>query len=172
MPDATLPIAVDAMGADRGPAEIVAGARQAAETLGVGVLLVGRPDALPDTGGIEVLPAAEVVDMADDPVQAVRRKRDASIVRAAEAVRQGRASALVSAGNTGATMAAALLRMGRIISVQRPAIATPLPVPGSTPTLLLDCGANAECTPGQLVQFAQMGAAYAAQRSSRQDGRH
>ena len=164
MPDATLPIAVDAMGSDRGPAEIVAGARQAAETLGVGVLLVGRPDALGDTGGMEVLPAADVVDMGDDPVQAVRRKRDASIVRAAEAVREGRASAVVSAGNTGAAMAAALLRMGRISGVQRPAIATPLPIPGSTPTLLIDCGANAECTPGQLVQFAQMGAVFAAER--------
>jgi glycerol-3-phosphate acyltransferase PlsX len=71
---------------------------------------------------------------------------------------------MVSAGNTGATMASALLRMGRLKGVQRPAIATPIPVPGSTPTVLIDAGANAECTPAYLVQFAQMGSAFAAQR--------
>jgi glycerol-3-phosphate acyltransferase PlsX len=85
-------------------------------------------------------------------------------VRAAEAVRDGRASAMVSAGNTGATMASALLRMGRIKGVSRPAIATPIPVPGSTPTVLLDAGANAECQPAWLVQFAQMGAVFARDR--------
>jgi phosphate acyltransferase len=79
-------------------------------------------------------------------------------------VRDGRASAMVSAGNTGATMAAALLRMGRIKGVARPAIATPIPVPGSTPTVLLDAGANAECQPPWLVQFAQMGAVFARER--------
>jgi len=93
-------------------------------------------------------------------MQGVRRKKDASMVRAAEAVRDGRASAMVSAGNTGAAMASALLRMGRISGVARPAIATLLPVPGSSPTILLDSGANAECTAPWLLQFAQMGAAY------------
>ena len=102
--------------------------------------------------------------MHDDPAQGVRRKKDSSLVRAAEAVRDGRASAMVSAGNTGATMASALLRMGRIKGVDRPAIATPIPVPGSTPTILLDAGANAECSPAWLVQFAQMGAAFATGR--------
>ena len=92
------------------------------------------------------------------PANSVRRMKDSSLVRAAEAVRDGRASAMVSAGNTGATMASALLRMGRIKGVQRPAIATPIPVPGSTPTVLLDAGANAECNAEWLVQFAQMGA--------------
>jgi len=86
-------------------------------------------------------------------------------VRAAEAVRDGKASAMVSAGNTGATMASALLRMGRIKGVQRPAIATPIPVPGAdTPTVLLDAGANSECNADWLVQFAQMGAVFAKQR--------
>src|SRR5205823_11155158 len=84
-----------------------------------------------------------------------------SPVRAAEAVRDGRASAMVSAGNTGATMASALLRMGRIKGVSRPAVATPIPVPGTTPTILLDAGANAECQPEWLVQWAQMGSVYA-----------
>jgi phosphate acyltransferase len=90
--------------------------------------------------------------------------KDSSLVRAAEAVRDGKASAMVSAGNTGATMASALLRMGRIKGVARPAIATPIPVPGGTPTVLLDAGANAECQPQWLVQFAQMGAVFARER--------
>jgi glycerol-3-phosphate acyltransferase PlsX len=159
-----LPIAIDAMGGDRGPVEIVAGARRATEELGVPVLLVGDPAALGDTGGIEVVPASEVITMSDDVAAGVRRKKDASVVRAAEAVRDGRASAMLSAGNTGAAMGSALLRMGRLPGVSRPAIATPLPVPGSTPTVLLDAGANAECQPEWLVQFAQMGAAFATGR--------
>ena len=159
-----MPVAVDVMGGDKGPAEIVAGAKEAAERLGVPVVLIGRPEDIEDPGDLEVWAATEVIDMADDPVQGVRRKKDASMVRAAEAVRDGRASAMVSAGNTGAAMASALLRMGRITGVSRPAIATMLPVPGSSPTVLLDSGANAECTPPWLLQFAQMGAAYAVQR--------
>jgi glycerol-3-phosphate acyltransferase PlsX len=94
----------------------------------------------------------------------VRRKKDSSLVRAAELVRDGKASAMVSAGNTGATMASALLRMGRLPGVVRPCIATPLPRLGRTPAVLVDAGANAECTPAMLVQFAQMGAAYVAAR--------
>ena len=158
-----LPIAVDVMGGDRAPAEIVAGCVQAARELGIGVLLVGRPEALEglDTGGLEVLAASEVVEMAEDPGKAVRTKKDSSLVRAAEAVRDGRASAMVSAGNTGATMASALLRTGRIKGVLRPAIVTPIPVPGSIrPTALLDAGANVECSAEMLVQFAHMGSAY------------
>jgi len=164
-----LPIVVDVMGGDKGPGEIVAGAREAATRLGVPVVLIGRPDAIEDAGDLEVWEATEVIDMADDPLQGVRRKKDASMVRAAEAVRDGRASAMVSAGNTGAAMASALLRMGRITGVARPAIATMLPVPGSSPTVLLDSGANAECTPPWLLQFAQMGAAYAVQRLGKPD---
>ncbi len=152
------------MGGDHAPGEIVAGARQAVESLGVEVVLVGPPDRIGDAGGLAVLPATEVVAMDEDPANAVRRKKDSSLVRAAEAVRDGRASAMVSAGNTGAAMASALLRMGRLPGVSRPAIATPIPVPGSTPTVLLDAGANAECTPAMLVQFAQMGSAFAAER--------
>ena len=165
----TLPIVVDVMGGDKGPGEIVAGAREAAKQLGVPVVLVGQPEAIGDPGDLEVWAATEVIDMADDPVQGVRRKKDASMVRAAEAVRDGRASAMVSAGNTGAVMASALLRMGRIAGVARPAIATMIPVPGSTPTVLLDSGANTECTPPWLLQFAQMGAAYAVARLGKDD---
>jgi phosphate acyltransferase len=151
------------MGGDRAPGEIVAGALLAAES-GLDVVLVGDPAKLGDTGGLRVLPASQSVDMHEDPARSVRTKKDSSLVRAAEAVRYGRASAMVSAGNTGATMASALLRMGRIRGVGRPAIATPIPVPGSTPTVLLDAGANSECTSAWLLQFAQMGAAFSRQR--------
>jgi glycerol-3-phosphate acyltransferase PlsX len=159
-----LPIAVDAMGGDNAPKEIVAGARQAVDELGLPVVLVGQPEAIGDAGGLEIIPASEVIGMRDDPAQGVRRKKDSSLVRAAEAVRDGKAAAMVSAGNTGATMGAALLRMGRLKGVQRPAIATPIPIPGQTPTVLLDAGANTECTPTYLLQFAHMGAAFATAR--------
>ena len=159
-----LVVAVDAMGGDKAPDEVVAGARRAAEDERIHVVLVGRPEALGDAGGLEVLPASEVIGMGDDPGAAVRRKKDASMVRAAEAVRDGRAVAMFSAGNTGGAMASALLRMGRIKGVARPAVATPLPVPGTTPTVLLDAGANADCQASWLVQFAQMGSAYARTR--------
>src|SRR4051794_12418249 len=154
------------MGGDQAPGEIVAGVRQAVAD-GIPVILVGRAADLVGFEGIADLPhieASEVIAMGDDPGSSVRRKKDSSLVRAAEAVRDGKASAMVSAGNTGATMASALLRMGRIRGVARPAIATPIPVPGATPTVLLDAGANAECQAAWLVQFAQMGSAYARQR--------
>jgi glycerol-3-phosphate acyltransferase PlsX len=160
-----LPIAVDAMGGDNAPDAIVAGARRAVDELGIPVVLVGRSADLGDTGGLEVIEASEVIAMDADPGSSVRKMKDSSLVRAAEAVRDGKASAMVSAGNTGATMASALLRMGRIKGVQRPAIATPIPVPGAdTPTVLLDAGANSECNADWLVQFAQMGAVFAKQR--------
>jgi glycerol-3-phosphate acyltransferase PlsX len=118
---------------------------------------------------LEVLPASEIIGMEDDPGQSVRRKKDSSLVRAAEAVRDGRALAMVSAGNTGATMASALLRMGRLKGIARPAVATPIPNLVTHPTVLLDAGANAECTPAMLVQFAQMGAAYSTVRYGVED---
>jgi glycerol-3-phosphate acyltransferase PlsX len=111
-----------------------------------------------------LIEANEVIAMDEDAAQGVRRKKDSTLVRAAEAVRDGRASAMVSAGNTGATMASALLRMGRIKGVSRPAIATVIPVPGSTPTIHLDSGANAEVQPEWLVQFAQMGSVFSRHR--------
>ena len=158
------PVAVDAMGGDRAPAEIVAGARRAAEELGIPVVLVGRPAEMGDTGGLELIEAAEVIPMDAEPGSSVRTMKDSSLVKAAEAVRDGRASAMVSAGNTGAAMGSALLRMGRIRGIARPAIATPIPTPGGTPTTMLDSGANAECRPEWLVQFARMGSVYARDR--------
>ncbi|MGH9107553.1 MAG: phosphate acyltransferase PlsX [Acidimicrobiales bacterium] len=162
-----LPVAVDAMGGDKAPAEIIAGACQAAKDLGIPVLLIGDPGALGSVDGmpgVEVQAAGEVVEMDEDPGRAVRVKRDSSMVRCAEAVAEGRASAMVSAGNTGAAMASAVVRMGRLPGVSRPAIATPIPVPGSTPTVLIDSGANADCTAAMLVQFAQMGWVLATER--------
>jgi phosphate acyltransferase len=163
-------VAVDAMGGDRAPGEVVAGALLAAES-GISVLLVGQEpvvgplleghDARARSASVELLHAGEVVAMDDDPAKSVRRKKDSSLVRCAEAVRDGRADAMVSAGNTGATMASALLRMGRIRGIARPAIVTPIPGPLPTPTLLLDVGATVDCAPEWLVQFARMGAEYA-----------
>jgi glycerol-3-phosphate acyltransferase PlsX len=162
-----LPVAVDAMGGDHAPGPILAGAHLAAST-GIPVVLVGPADLDgregPDGAMLDLIEASEVIGMHDDPAQGVRRKKDSSLVRAAEAVRDGRASAMISAGNTGATMASALLRMGRISGVKRPAIATPIPVPGATPTVLLDAGANSEVQAEWLVQFALMGSVYAHHR--------
>jgi glycerol-3-phosphate acyltransferase PlsX len=161
---ATLPVAVDAMGGDKAPGEITEGARRAAHDRGVDVVLVGPPDLVGETHGLALVPCTEVIAMDEDPAGGVRRKKDSSLVRAAELVRDGQASAMVSAGNTGATMASALLRMGRLRGVLRPCIATPLPRLGGQPAVLVDAGANAECTAPMLVQFAQMGAAFARTR--------
>ncbi len=162
-----LPVAVDAMGGDHAPAVIVAGALTAARERGVPVVLVGRTAELrnlPGASDLEIIEASQVIPMHAEPGVSVRKMKDSSLVRAAEAVKEGRASAMVSAGNTGATMASALLRMGRIRGISRPAIATPIPVPGASPTTLLDSGANAECRPEWLVEFARMGAVYARDR--------
>jgi glycerol-3-phosphate acyltransferase PlsX len=160
-------IAIDAMGGDRAPEEIVAGARRAAAELDVDILLVGVADVLAPlvpsgTAGVTIEPASEVIAMGEDPAAAVRAKRDSSIVRCAEAVRDGRAVAMVGAGNTGATMAAALLRFGRIAGVARPAIAVPVPVAGTgRRQLLVDAGATVDPEPEWLVQWARLARAYA-----------
>ncbi len=162
----SLPVAVDAMGGDNAPSEIIKGAELAVEA-GIPVLLVGHPDAISDISDIPTKFASEVIGMSEDPATAVRKKKDSSLVRSAEAVRDGEALAMISAGNTGATMASALLKIGRIRGVSRPAIATPIPVLGrANPNILLDSGANAECNPEWLVQFAEMGAVYARDRFS------
>ena len=160
----TLPLALDAMGGDHAPREIIEGARRARDEHGVESILVGIPELLGDTHGFEVFPCTEVIEMDDDPGSSVRKKKDSSLVRAAELVRDGKARAMVSAGNTGATMASALLRMGRLPGVIRPCIATPLPNPGTNPTVMVDAGANAECTPQMLEQFALMASAFATAR--------
>jgi glycerol-3-phosphate acyltransferase PlsX len=164
-------VAVDAMGGDRAPSEIVAGALEAVGRLDVRVLLVGRAhelEALLPAGGppasVEILDAADVIAMDDEPLSAVRKQKDSSIVRAVETVRDGRADAVVSAGNTGAMTAASVLRLGRFKGVPSPAIAVPLPVPGAHPQLLVDGGAVVDPAPERLVQYAAMGREYARAR--------
>ena len=152
------------MGGDFAPKEIIAGARIAVDEMGLEVILVGVPDLLGDPLGLEVFPCSEVIAMDDDPAASVRKKKDSSLVRAAELVRDGKASAMVSAGNTGAAMASALLRMGRLPGVVRPCIATPIPNPGHTPMVLVDAGANSECTAEMLVQFALMASTFVTAR--------
>jgi glycerol-3-phosphate acyltransferase PlsX len=159
-------VAVDAMGGDRAPGEIVAGAVEAAAR-GAHVLLIGREDdvapllpaSLPP--GLLFEHADDVIAMDDDAARVVRRRPASSLVRCADAVRDGRAHAMVSAGNTGAAMTSALFRIGRIPGIARPAICTPIPNPGGTPTILVDSGATVDCDPAWLAQFALMGHEFA-----------
>jgi phosphate acyltransferase len=150
-------IAVDAMGGDRGPDEVVAGAL-AARSNELTPILYG--DAGTDPKGLELVETHGVVEMDDKPAEAVRAKPDSSLVRSVAAVREGAADAVVSAGNTGAMLAAGLLELRRIPGVLRPAIAVPIPA-ANGPSVLLDSGANADARPEHLLQFATMGAVFA-----------
>jgi glycerol-3-phosphate acyltransferase PlsX len=154
-------VAVDAAGADLGPREVAAGAARAAEN-GIGVLLFGPADQIGQAGpGVEVIDAPVSIAKAPDPAYAVRTTPEASIVQAARAVAEGRAQALVSGGSTGSALAAALFNLRRDRGIYRPALALPLPIPGSSPVLLLDVGANVSCRPEHMIQFAHMGSAFA-----------
>lgn len=167
----SLPVAVDAMGADFGPKVIVEGAALAARELGQGIVLVGDEpqlkSALDSLGAsnlsISIKHAAHVITMEDSPSAAIRGKADSSVRVAFELVTEGKASALVSPGNTGAMMAAGVFVSGTLPGIARPAIASFIPNIGdTTPTILLDAGANVDCHAQQLVQFALMGTCYAA----------
>jgi glycerol-3-phosphate acyltransferase PlsX len=150
-------VAVDAMGGDRGPEEIVAGAVDARSDEVVPVIV--GPTTL-DTQGLELIEAPDVIEMDDKPTDAVRGKPDSSLVRACRAVGKGEAQAVVSAGNTGAMLAACLLEIRRLPRVRRPAIAVTVPSRRGA-CVLLDAGANADARPEDLVQFAHMGAVFA-----------
>ncbi|MGH2913523.1 MAG: phosphate acyltransferase PlsX [Solirubrobacteraceae bacterium] len=153
-------IAVDAGGADLGAAEVAAGAQLAARA-GTRVLLFGPAREIgPVCDGVEVVDAPVSIAKAADPAHAVRATPEASIVQAARAVAEGRADALVSGGSTGSALAAGLFNMRRDRGIYRPALALPVPVPGGTPVLMLDVGANVSCRPEHLVQFAHMGSAF------------
>ena len=153
-------VAVDAGGADLGPAEVAAGAAMAAER-GVGVLLFGPVGEIgPVPAGVEVVNAPVSIAKAQDPAFAVRSTPEASIVQATRAVAEGRAQALVSGGSTGSALAAGLFNIRRDRGIYRPALALPLPIPSARPVLLLDVGANVACRPEHLVQFAHMGSAF------------
>jgi glycerol-3-phosphate acyltransferase PlsX len=145
------------MGGDHGPADIVAGALDAAHN-GVTPLLVGPRDL--DARGLDVIEADQTVGMAERPAEIVRTKPRSSLVTACRAVGEGRADAVVSAGNTGAMLAACLLELRRLPGVLRPAIAVPLPSERG-PSVLVDAGANADARPEHLFQFAHMGAVFA-----------
>jgi glycerol-3-phosphate acyltransferase PlsX len=154
-------VAVDAGGADLGPAEVAAGATRAAEG-GIGVILFGPAEQIGTVPeGVEVVDAPVSIAKAADPAFAVRSTPEASIVQAARAVAEGRAQALVSGGSTGSALAAGLFNLRRDRGIYRPALALPVPIPGSSPVLLLDVGANVTCRPEHLVQFAHMGSAFA-----------
>lgn len=162
-------IAVDAMGGDRAPAQIVLGAVQAVQKYPCEVVLVGDAEKiraiLAEATGDKILPitiqhAGEVIEMGEHPADAVRTKKDSSIVVATTLVRDGECDAVLSAGSTGASVAAAQLILKRIHGIGRPAIATPIPTPNGT-TLLLDSGANVDSKPEHLIQSGIMGALYA-----------
>jgi glycerol-3-phosphate acyltransferase PlsX len=153
-------VAVDAMGGDRAPEAIVAGARAAASDDVVPVLVGPRSVLELLAGGLEIVDAEQVVAMDEKPSDALREKRESSLFRACRAVHDGTADAVVGAGNTGAMLAAGLVEIRRLADVHRPAIAVPLPALGG-PSILIDAGANADARPEHLVQFAYMGAVFA-----------
>ncbi len=161
-------IAIDAMGGDRAPSEIVAGALRAREELGVEILLVGDPQQIeavlpPKTNmaQVEIVPSEGAIAMEEEPLSAIRRKPKASINVSMDLVKNGRADAVISAGHSGAAMASALLRLGRLKGIDRPAIGAVFPtIVASKQVLILDVGANVDCRPKFLEQFAVMGSVY------------
>ncbi|WP_035139982.1 phosphate acyltransferase PlsX [Fischerella sp. PCC 9605] len=161
-------IAIDAMGGDHAPGEIIAGALRAREELGVEVLLVGDPQkieaVLPpkiNLAQVQIVPAEDAIAMDEEPLSGVRRKPKASINVAMDLVKQGQADGVISAGHSGAAMAAALLRLGRLPGIDRPAIGAVFPtMVASKQVLILDVGANVDCRPKFLEQFAVMGSIY------------
>ncbi len=162
-------IAIDAMGGDRAPGEIVAGALRAREELGVEVLLVGDPQKIEAVlpakkhvgQKVQIVAAEDAISMDEEALSSIRRKPKASINVAMDLVKKGQADAVVSAGHSGAAMAAALLRLGRLPGIDRPAIGAVFPtIIASKQVLILDVGANVDCRPKFLEQFAVMGAIY------------
>jgi glycerol-3-phosphate acyltransferase PlsX len=161
-------IAVDAMGGDHAPRPEVEGSVLAAQEYGVRVLLVGQPNVLrPELGRfsratapVDIVPASQVITMEDHPAQAFRRKKESSVHVGARLVKDGRAAAFVSAGNTGAVMTAATFIMGTLPSVDRVALTAPFPNAKGNVSVLLDVGANVDSKPEHLLQFAVMGEIY------------
>ena len=161
-------VAVDAMGGDNAPAEIVKGAVEALKaSTDLKVILVGQEEAVQqelskyqyDDSRMEVVNATEIIEMAEPPVQAIRSKKDSSIVVAMKLVKNGEADAFVGAGSTGAVLVGGQLIVGRLKGVERPPLAPLLPTEKGA-SLLIDCGANVDAKPSNLVQFARMGAIY------------
>ena len=161
----TVTVVVDAQGGDNAPSEILSGVVMALQAdPDLAVILTGEADVVGQFAAghdrVEGFPTTQIIEMDEHPADAVRSKKDSSIVVGCRLVKEGRADAFFSAGSTGAAMAAATLVMGRIKGVARPAIATVVPTAGP-PAVMLDVGANADCKPEHLLQFAHMGSAYA-----------
>jgi glycerol-3-phosphate acyltransferase PlsX len=160
-------IAIDAAGGDYAPHEMVKGALKAADEYGVEMVLVGRKNVLrklmekkPGTSGVSIVDAKEVIDFNEHPLRAIQMKPNSSIVVGVNLVKTGSVQAFVSAGNTGAVMAASLLSLGKTSGVSRPAIGCFLDELSSVPALLVDAGANADCRPEHLLEFARLGSSY------------
>ena len=157
-------IAIDAMGGDNAPKVIIEGVRMVDPSLNVEIILSGSPEAISAFGELppncRIEPASEVVEMKESPSIALKKKKNSSIAVAVDMVKQGKASGLISAGNSGACMAFAFFGLGRLKGISRPAIATLMPS-HPTPTILLDVGANVDCKPEHLFHFGIMGKAYA-----------
>jgi glycerol-3-phosphate acyltransferase PlsX len=158
-------IAVDASGGDYAPHEIVKGAVKAAQEYEVEIALVGRKDVLHVLAGrhlrkpgLSIVDASQTIESDESPMKALRSKPKSSIVVGINLVKEGKASSFVSAGNTGAVLGASLLSLGKIKGIERPAIVCIMDITPSTPVMLVDAGANIDCRPSHLVQFAKMGA--------------
>lgn len=162
-------IAIDAMGGDYAPQEVIAGAMEWLEQSDDTLLLVGKEEEIKQElqkykyagERIEIIPATQVIEMNESPASAMRKKRDASIIVATRLVKEGRADAVVSCGSTGAQLAAAIFILGRLEGIDRPPIVASIPNMEGTHSLLIDVGANVDCKPQQLLQFALLGKAYA-----------
>ncbi|NLT20852.1 MAG: phosphate acyltransferase PlsX [Syntrophomonadaceae bacterium] len=170
-------IAVDVMGGDYAPSELIAGALRWTEEQRGTAILVGQSDLIEqelnsqtyDSTRVEIAHASQVVEMNESPAQAMRKKKDASIIVATNLVKAGQADALVSCGSTGAQMAAAIFILGRMKGIDRPPIVASLPNAADSVTLLIDVGANVDCKPVQLLQFALLGSAYAVLQFNKQN---
>ncbi len=159
-------IIVDAMSGDNAPEEIVKGAVKARDELGVDIILVGKQEVVSsllestDKKGLEIVDARDVISMEDDPSTATRRKKDSSMAVALNLLKEGTGDAMISAGSTGALLTGATLTVKRIHGIRRAALAPVLPA-GENGVMLIDCGANVDCTAEYLLQFAYMGSFYA-----------
>jgi glycerol-3-phosphate acyltransferase PlsX len=161
-------IAVDASGGEYAPHEIVKGAIKAAQEFGVNIALVGNKSVLHVLAGkqlkklnLTIVGASQTIGFHEHPMEAIRNKPQSSIVVGINLLKEGRASAFVSAGNTGAVLCAALFNLGKIGGVERPALASLVGLNRSAPAILIDAGANADCRPSHLLQFARLGSTYA-----------
>lgn len=161
-------IILDGMGGDNAPVEIVKGAVEASKLISDEIIIVGQEELILeelakyrfDENKISVVHTSEVIENEDAPVRAVRRKKDSSMVVGLNMVKTGEGDLFISAGNTGALMAGALFNLGRIQGIDRPALGSVYPILGSEPALLVDAGANSECKPNNLLEFAMMGSIY------------